>query len=211
MGETKLKGRLVFDTETSGIFSAARIIAFDSASRSGKSSLETVISNLYRLNNPKFVKLAYRKGQCFIYALALAFHLSWKDAFAIVESVCETPRSGATIEEVEECIRYAEAIYERRVTKIAWRGRLFNFCKEYYQGLFLVNCSGHIAVVFNGAMFGSKYKNYPVYGCWQIALPIKPKFDNRMLDALRYLSKAVIEKRTKPAWGIDYGTDLTDR
>ncbi len=120
---------------------------------------------------PKFVQIKYRKGKCFLYALALAFHLSYKDALAIVGCVSSTPCTGVTLAEVEDCIRYAEAIYNRRVTKIHWRGKLFEFCRQYHEGLFLVNCSGHIGMVYNGCIFGNKLKNYPVYNVWQIYMP----------------------------------------
>lgn len=168
MGDSRT---IAFDIETASPiwnYDANRILYFESGRRPGKYALWEVVK---RALQPKFVQLSYRKGKCFLYALALAFHLSYKDSLAIVGAVSATPCSGVTLAEVEECLCYAEAIYKRKVEKLHWRGTLFNFCRKYSKGLFLVNCSGHIGVVFNGTIFGSKLKNYNVYNAWCIELP----------------------------------------
>lgn len=116
-----------------------------------------------------FIKLNYRKGVCAVWSLALAFHTSYQQMQCLFDVLCDTPRSGCTYKEVKECIRYAEALYPyKSTTRIAWSGMLFDFIKEYPEGTYLTNCDGHVGIVFNGVILGSKFKNYKVYNVWQV-------------------------------------------
>jgi hypothetical protein len=115
-----------------------------------------------------FIQLDHRKGLCALYSMSLAFNTPLDEMQQLFEVVVQTPKSGCTLDEIKEAIKYSEAIYKRSTCKVKWRGKLFDFIQQYPEGTWLVNCNDHLGLVFNGVIFGSKLKNYNVYGAWQM-------------------------------------------
>jgi hypothetical protein len=135
---------------------------------------ETAKRILQRLRGCNFIDIKYRKGECATYSLALAFNTSLWEMQQLMRVVCMTPKQGVTIDEIKEAIKYCEAIYHRPTCKVEWRGKLFDFVNKYQEGIWLVNCEGHLSIVFNGVIFGSNLKNYNVYNVWQIRNVLHP-------------------------------------
>lgn len=118
----------------------------------------------------RFIRVPYRKGACATVALAIAFGTTFKEIYQLFSVLMSAPLRGCTTAEFVEALRYCEAIYERKTIKIHWRGKLYRFQEQYNEGLFIVNCEGHVGVIFNGIAFANKDKNYNVYNVWQVIL-----------------------------------------
>lgn len=114
------------------------------------------------------VILNHKKGYCSVTSLALAFHISFNDSYAIMKTIAKRLSYGVTTRQIQKGIDYACALYNRQAHKRNWKGKIYDFMREHPEGLYIVNCTNHVTLVWNGVLFDNYGSNYEVYNVWQI-------------------------------------------
>lgn len=110
----------------------------------------------YRYWNPNPVQHETGVGDCSVRAVARALNISWDEAFRLLAE-----KAFEMGDVVSSDVVWGNVLRDNGFTRHIIPNycpqcyRVFNFCKDYPNGTYVLKSDGHVATVVNGVLFDS--------------------------------------------------------